>query len=1071
MKNTLSLFAFFIIFSLTAQVGIGTTSPHASLDIQSSNEATPSNTDGILIPKIDGFPLTNPGADQDGMLVFATGDGLAERGFYYWNNSTTSWVTVAATKIDELSDGKSDVNGYSIYLGIGAGANHTVPIFGLPLENVGIGYLSLTDNTIGYQNVAIGYQSMYFNDGGSLNTSIGHGSMWNMRTGYGNTAVGVSSFAHNSDGYWNTAIGSEALSYNYTGDHNTAFGSYAGFFNNGSANIFIGYNSGYNEPGSNKLYIENSDADADNALIYGEFDTNILRANGELQIGNPTSTGYALPTADGTANQILVTDGNGQLSFTAAPSGGATYIDDLGDGKSDGRSVFLGLAAGANDDGTLNENVGLGYSSLAGNIDGTSNTAIGTSSLGSNTSGNENTSIGYASLNSNLNGLENTAIGSASLYLNSNGSRNTAIGTVSGFLNQGVDNVFIGYSAGFDELGSNKLYIENSDADANNALIYGEFDNDILRTNGELQIGNPTTTGYAFPTADGTANQILVTDGNGQLSFTAAPSGGATYIDDLGDGKSDGRSVFLGLAAGANDDGTLNENVGLGYSSLAGNIDGTSNTAIGTSSLGSNTSGNENTSIGYASLNSNLNGLENTAIGSASLYLNSNGSRNTAIGTVSGFLNQGVDNVFIGYSAGFDELGSNKLYIENSDADANNALIYGEFDNDILRTNGELQIGNPTTTGYAFPTADGTANQILVTDGNGQLSFTAAPSGGATEIDDLSDGKSDGLSVYLGAAAGVNDDGTFNENVGLGYNSLTSNIDGTTNTAIGSFSSYSNVSGNSNTSIGAYSMYNKMSGDYNTTVGLESLTSNTTGSNNTIFGSLSFAANSTGNNNTAMGSYSGLLNQGSDNIFIGYSAGYNETGSNKLFIENSDSATPLIYGTFNTNEVGINWNSGTALPNTLSVNGNASKSTAGSWLANSDRRLKKNIETITPKEALDKISNLRGVTYQWNDNQTGIDRPTEMQYGFIAQEIMEVFPEKVTEDGQGFYQTAYGDYDALFVQSIKELKSQLEGKDKRIKVLEDALQSQELLIERINAIEAKLNLKTDGKESYKSVID
>jgi len=37
---------------------------------------------------------------------------------------------------------------------------------------------------------------------------------------------------------------------------------------------------------------------------------------------------------------------------------------------------------------------------------------------------------------------------------------------------------------------------------------------------------------------------------------------------------------------------------------------------------------------------------------------------------------------------------------------------------------------------------------------------------------------------------------------------------------------------------------------------------------------------------------------GSNNIFLGYQAGYNETGSNKLYIENSDSSTPLIYGEF-----------------------------------------------------------------------------------------------------------------------------------------------------------------------------
>ncbi|MDY0090935.1 MAG: tail fiber domain-containing protein [Flavobacteriaceae bacterium] len=111
--------------------------------------------------------------------------------------------------------------------------------------------------------------------------------------------------------------------------------------------------------------------------------------------------------------------------------------------------------------------------------------------------------------------------------------------------------------------------------------------------------------------------------------------------------------------------------------------------------------------------------------------------------------------------------------------------------------------------------------------------------------------------------------------------------------------------------------------------------------------------------------------------------------------------------------------------NLLEVNGNASKTTAGDWLANSDKRLKKNIQTLSSKEALQKILSLRGVIYEWNDDQTGYTRPEGIQYGFIAQEIAEVFPENVTEDNQGYLQTAYGTYDALYVQSIKELVIQM----------------------------------------------
>jgi len=55
-----------------SQVGINTTTPNAQLDIRSSNQVTPSNNDGILIPKIDAFPATNPTTAQNSMMVYLT---------------------------------------------------------------------------------------------------------------------------------------------------------------------------------------------------------------------------------------------------------------------------------------------------------------------------------------------------------------------------------------------------------------------------------------------------------------------------------------------------------------------------------------------------------------------------------------------------------------------------------------------------------------------------------------------------------------------------------------------------------------------------------------------------------------------------------------------------------------------------------------------------------------------------------------------------------------------------------------------------------------------------------------
>jgi len=45
---------------------------------------------------------------------------------------------------------------------------------------------------------------------------------------------------------------------------------------------------------------------------------------------------------------------------------------------------------------------------------------------------------------------------------------------------------------------------------------------------------------------------------------------------------------------------------------------------------------------------------------------------------------------------------------------------------------------------------------------------------------------------------------------------------------------------------------------------------------------------------------------GSNNIFIGYQSGFNESGSNKLYIDNSNTTTPLIYGDFSKDSLSIN---------------------------------------------------------------------------------------------------------------------------------------------------------------------
>jgi hypothetical protein len=101
-------------------------------------------------------------------------------------------------------------------------------------------------------------------------------------------------------------------------------------------------------------------------------------------------------------------------------------------------------------------------------------------------------------------------------------------------------------------------------------------------------------------------------------------------------------------------------------------------------------------------------------------------------------------------------------------------------------------------------------------------------------------------------------------------------------------------------------------------------------------------------------------------------AGAGETGSNKLYIENSDTATPLIGGDFSLDRIGINRSVAdiAATAYTLQVGGDASKNTAGNWASHSDKRLKKNIQPLDSQAILNQILQLKGVTYEWEDHLT-----------------------------------------------------------------------------------------------------
>lgn len=107
----------------------------------------------------------------------------------------------------------------------------------------------------------------------------------------------------------------------------------------------------------------------------------------------------------------------------------------------------------------------------------------------------------------------------------------------------------------------------------------------------------------------------------------------------------------------------------------------------------------------------------------------------------------------------------------------------------------------------------------------------------------------------------------------------------------------------------------------------------------------------------------------------------------------------------------------------------------------SDERLKENINTLTG--TLDKVKQLRGVSFTWKDTET---KGTDTTIGLIAQEVETIYPELVgdgglpkdTDGNDALKSVNYAHLTAVLIEAVKELSTKLEAAEARIKTLEDA---------------------------------
>jgi hypothetical protein len=95
----------------------------------------------------------------------------------------------------------------------------------------------------------------------------------------------------------------------------------------------------------------------------------------------------------------------------------------------------------------------------------------------------------------------------------------------------------------------------------------------------------------------------------------------------------------------------------------------------------------------------------------------------------------------------------------------------------------------------------------------------------------------------------------------------------------------------------------------------------------------------------------------------------------------------------------------------------------------SDVRLKENIKPI--ESALNKVSKLQGVTFDWKKSDSILDIKKDV--GFIAQDVQKVVPELVRENSDGMLSMRHQGITPILLEAIKELKAEIEDLKKKIK--------------------------------------
>ena len=295
-----------------------------------------------------------------------------------------------------------------------------------------------------------------------------------------------------------------------------------------------------------------------------------------------------------------------------------------------------------------------------------------------------------------------------------------------------------------------------------------------------------------------------------------------------------------------------------------------------------------------------------------------------------------------------------------------------------------------------------------------------------------------GLNALISATPGIPSGASGLFNSAFGYDALRFNTEGFGNTASGRRALYSNTTGYRNTATGERALQDNLTGSLNTATGVRALQFNTDGCCNTATGYRALRSNTTGFDNTASG-YGALADNTSgysnsafgDNALSGNTTGVRNTAVGR------NAMTTITTGSWNTAigyQAGSGWQYGNESDNiavgrgatgssqesgTIRIGGGDHQTStfiegiAGTVVTGvnvvidgadqlgvvaSSSRFKQDIHDLEGMSR--RLQDLRPVSFRYKDDLTG-GTPNPLEYGLIAEEVAEIFPELVVADEEG----------------------------------------------------------------------